>query len=117
MVHGDGPARCNRSCLFSTNLNDLTFMILVDPLLTYYFFSFDLTEIPLILSLGISSAKKAKGQFKGIIADEIKVSGVILFHYIGLAKLLAWPINEKLPQISICGTFKCIKLFVSPHQF
>ena len=64
MVHGDGPARCNRSCLFSTNLNDLTFMILVDPLLTYYLFSFDLTEIPLILSLGISSAKKAKGQFK-----------------------------------------------------
>ena len=47
----------------------------------------------------------------------LKVSGVILFHYIGPAKLLAWPINEKLPQISICGTFKCIKLFVSPHQF
>ena len=47
----------------------------------------------------------------------LKVSDVILFHYIGLAKLLAWPIIEKLPQISICGTFKCIKLFVSPHQF
>ena len=60
---------------------------------------------------------KRKASSKPSLLTRLKVSGVILFHYIGLAKLLAWPINEKLPQISICGTFKCIKLFVSPHQF